>query len=282
MSLQQTKSLFRYYGHTLWPQEVPLENAAFKLLEHLTLKVTPPAAFNDPFEFTPVLDRPVSRDEARMRLHEAISAGNRKQGLPQSLADALTDVVLKLKQGANDPRDLAQRSALDCLSEKYGVVCFSESDSEPLMWAHYAAQHHGLMVEFDPSCPLFSSPGFVQVDYQVERVRISAPRSDGFQETIALAKRKSPAWAYEREHRLVVPLDQTIKRSTAKGDIYLLKIDPAWIKSITVGLRASFEIKGEVNKLARRADLAHLHSNRYRMHMDSETFQLRREKVTHF
>src|SRR5712672_825771 len=41
------RSLFKYFGHPLWPEERPLENPAFKLLETLTLKVNRPSEFND-------------------------------------------------------------------------------------------------------------------------------------------------------------------------------------------------------------------------------------------
>jgi len=50
------RSLFKYFGHSLWPEERLLENPAFKLFETLTLKVNPPSEFNDPFEFSPVFD----------------------------------------------------------------------------------------------------------------------------------------------------------------------------------------------------------------------------------
>ena len=48
--------LFRYYGHTLLPAEKPLENSGLKVLQHLSLKVTPPNQFNDLFEFSPVIE----------------------------------------------------------------------------------------------------------------------------------------------------------------------------------------------------------------------------------
>jgi hypothetical protein len=62
------RSLFKYFGHPLWPEERPMENPAFKLLETLTLKVNRPSEFNDPFEFSPVFDEPVARSDVRARL----------------------------------------------------------------------------------------------------------------------------------------------------------------------------------------------------------------------
>ena len=59
--------LFRYYGHALLPEERPLENSGLKVLQHLSLKVTPPDQFNDLFEVSPVIERPVSKAEAESK-----------------------------------------------------------------------------------------------------------------------------------------------------------------------------------------------------------------------
>ena len=282
MSAPSPKFLFRYCGHPLWPEERPLENSGLKLLDKLTLKVTPPSHFNDPFEFRPVFGKPVSKGEARERLLSAIAVENRKRGLPPKLAQDLTDVVLSLKPGQDDLNFVAQQSVQPWLSDGYGVVCFSEVDDQPLMWAHYAAQHLGLVVEFDPAAPLFRTAGFVRVEYKPERSTVVPSRDHEFEQIVALATRKSPAWDYEREYRLVIPLDKTLKLATANGDIHLLKIEPRWIKSVTVGLRASVEIIAEINKLVRSPQLSHLHPQRYRMVMDSTTFRLIRQRVDRF
>lgn len=276
------KSIFRYFGHPLWPEERPLENPAFRLLETLTLKVSSPSEFNDPFEFSPVFDASVSKPEARVRLGSMLNADARKRGLPSKFAEDLADAVLSLKQGQDDRNFIAQQTVLPTLSEHYGVVCFSAVDDHPLMWAHYAAQHFGVMIELDTTVPLFRSFTFVQVDYQSDRAKIVPGPNCEFQHIVALASRKSPAWDYEKEYRLIVPLSMTRKLKSGNRDIHLLDIESTWIKSVTVGLRASIETKAEVNKLIRRPDLAHLHPQRYRMVMHAKTYQLVRERVDHF
>lgn len=276
------KSLFRYCGHPLGPEERPLENPVFRLLETLTLRVNPPSEFNDPFEFSPVFDKPVSNSEARARLGSMLNADAQKRGLPSKFAEDLADVVLSLKQGQDDWNFVAQQTVLPALSEHYGVVCFSAVEDHPLMWAHYAAQHYGVMIELDTTAPLFQLFTLVQVDYQSERSRIVPAPNCEFQHIVALAGRKSPAWKYEKEYRLIVPLNMTRKLKSGNRDIHLLHIESKWIKSVTVGLLASIETKAEMNKLIRRPDLAHLHPQRYRIVMHSKTYQLVRERVDHF
>lgn len=279
MEEDRPNTLFKYFGHTLWPEEKPLENAAFKVLETLSLKVTPPSEFNDPFEFSPVFEEPVSRPETRRRLLHTISADSRKRGLPNKFAEDLTDVVLNLKPNQDDLKYVAQQTVQPSLSQMYGVVCFSATPIDPLLWTNYAAQHCGLMLEFDSAAMAVSGSEFVRVDYRSERVSVDSSCGNERHQIIELAKRKSPAWTHEEEHRLIVSLKGITKNSSRT---YRLQVKPEWIKSITVGLRASHEIKGEINKLIRRSELGHLHCERYRMVMDAKTFLLNRQRIKNF
>src|SRR5689334_3740463 len=136
--------LFRYYGHTLLPEEKPLENSGLKVLQHLSLKVTPPDQFNDLFEFSPVIERPVTKSEARASLRAAIRSDCQERGLPVALGNNIAEVVLNLKAGQADLNYVAQQSVLSRISQRYGVVCFTEVQDDMLMWAHYAAYNHGI------------------------------------------------------------------------------------------------------------------------------------------
>lgn len=275
--------LFRYFGHTLLPKEKPLKNAGLEVLQKLSLKVTPPDQFNDLFELAPVIERPVTKAEARANLRAAIAGDCRARGLPFALGNDLAEVVLELKSAQSDLNFVAQQSVPSIISQRYGVVCFSAVPDDVLMWAHYAAYNHGIMLEFDPAVSLFHGPGFFGVDYDNNRVVSEPQAADEIIQVAALARRKSRAWVNEAEYRLVVPLDQTKKTlSDAGNTIHLLAIKPEWIRSVTVGHRASWEIKGEINKLLRCPELQHLHAERFKMVMDPKAFRLNRERVTNF
>ncbi len=280
---EPASGIFRYYGHALFPEEKPLENSGLKVLEGLSLKVTPPNEFNDVFECSPIIERPVTKAEARSSFKAAIGGHYRGQSAPVASIDDLAEVVLGLKSAQPDLNYVAQQNVPKIISQKYGVVCFSAKPADTLMWAHYAAYGHGIALEFDPAAPLFNGIGFFRVEYDDNRV-VSVPNAvDDFNQVVRLARRKSRAWANEAEHRLVVPLDQTTQKQSNNGKpIYLLKIKPEWIRSVTVGQKASVDIKSEINRLLRRPDLKHLHPERFRMVMDSKTFRLNRERVTKF
>lgn len=117
-----------------------------------------------------------------------------------------------------------------------GIISLSESYNNPLMWAHYANEHKGMVVEFDFNEFFFEDSILInngkasrfgrnilgrcyeypeKVDYQRElpnfsRSELSAPDSideyhwDKFFKTILFTK--SIDWIHEQEQRIVVPL----------------------------------------------------------------------------
>lgn len=117
-----------------------------------------------------------------------------------------------------------------------GIISLSENYNNPLMWAHYADEHRGMVVEFDFNEPFFEDsisfnngkrsrfgPNVLgdryeypeKVDYQRElpnfsRFELSAPDTQDeyhwnkFFKTILFTK--SIDWIYEQEQRIVVPL----------------------------------------------------------------------------
>jgi hypothetical protein len=262
--------LFKYFGH---PTNAPLENGALKVLKGLSLKVTPPAEFNDPFELTPVLSPFATKEEALGNIRNAILGQKSGHSLPKDFRIAMADAVLNLAKNQGDLNYCVQQSVPLCISQEYGIVCFSSVPNQLLMWAHYASTHTGIMLEFDTSAPLFKTENFFHVIYRNQRVIFDQKKSS-LEQLKRLAQRKCPDWKYEKESRLIVPLAVTEKRS----GFYFLKIEPEWVKSITVGARACPEIKNQTKILGRQWK----HLEIYRMSMDEKTFSLRRDKMEHF
>lgn len=117
-----------------------------------------------------------------------------------------------------------------------GIISFTEDYNNPLMWAHYADEHRGFVVEFDFNEPFFMDSIYnlngrlsrfgknylgdvfefpEKVDYRREmpdfsRVELSAPDDmdefhwNKFNRTILFTK--SNDWIYEKEQRSVVRL----------------------------------------------------------------------------
>jgi hypothetical protein len=135
--------------------------------------------------------------------------------------------------------------ALTEVSKKGGVVCFSEMDSEVLLWSHYAVKHRGCCIDFEVAesealQPTVSvkRPKEISFDrspsYEMERLGIesgdSSPESHpGFEEAIkrylprttAILFSKYEGWNYEKERRLLIKLQPSQK----DGNHYFAEFD---------------------------------------------------------
>ena len=100
----------------------------------------------------------------------------------------------------------------DHMSEHAGVLCFSGKYREPVMWAHYANNHKGMCLVFDPS--VLPVDALKKVRYTNTRPTVpfglihQMSEDGGNQEYLdafydALVA-KSAAWEYEEEYRLVL------------------------------------------------------------------------------
>jgi hypothetical protein len=112
------------------------------------------------------------------------------------------------------------------------------------MWAHYANRHQGFLIDFDEHHQWFHQgyEGFVELGH-LRKVRYSKRRpyaSMDELDEVDLLLTKSVQWRYEREMRLVMPLNRCAQRLTgAPFDICLFTLPPACVAGITLGCRAS-------------------------------------------
>jgi hypothetical protein len=88
----------------------------------------------------------------------------------------------------------------------YGLICMTENDWSPVMWAHYADRHHGVCYRFD-----VRESHLWKVSYKSE---LHSPdelkRCPPMEQLRRLISTKSSEWRYEREHRVVIPLRDAI------------------------------------------------------------------------
>ena len=86
---------------------------------------------------------------------------------------------------------------------KLGLLCFSKSWRNPVLWSHYAGEHRGICLGFDvpESC-------LHKVKYVAQRLEFEqlVPDEDQLQQ---LLRTKFKDWGYEAEYRRVVCLDKT-------------------------------------------------------------------------
>lgn len=209
-----------------------------KFFDHFILRATEKADLNDPFEFLP----------------------------PKDLFDG---IIQMYKNGSES--EWAKNTTYEDISKSFflleGVISFTETRSNLLMWSHYAQKHSGLAIEFDVENDFFKTIKRVRYD----NIKPNHIHPNDLENLFFI---KSDDWIYEKEHRIVKRLskhnffitksDMTIhpakNSSTHLGDytdeMYMFLVPKKSIKSVTFGcniLPSSKEII--INKIRANKEL---------------------------
>jgi hypothetical protein len=134
-----------------------------------------------------------------------------------------------------------------------------------------------MLIEFDGDNPVFKQRAFLKVDYLPLRCEFDASGAGDRESAELFAKRKSPHWSYEQEYRLIVSLSLAAKKTTAAHTLYLLRIEPDFIKSVTLGLRSAPAFREQVLSLLSRCPLEHV--GVFQIEADVNEFKLNRKKI---
>lgn len=134
----------------------------------------------------------------------------------------------------------------------WGMLCFSQEWSDPVLWSHYGDKHRGMAIGFD-----IPDKYATRVEYSADRV-ICRRTSDGFP-IEAIAKNhvtKFKHWAYEQEVRMFVGLDE----STNEDGLYFYDFAADLVlKEIVLGpecLVTKEEVTGAVGRRSGRVTLS--------------------------
>ncbi len=154
-----------------------------------------------------------------------------------------------------------------------GVLCLSKNPNQPLMWAHYAQSHSGLMIEFEPLHPAFNrrrSPkdefGFLRdVRYAERRPRLNMDAVNEGRGFEVFALTKSSHWAYEEEQRFIWPLELCAK--PPEGSVHLIDIPSSAVVSVTLGCNATMETETALlHAIGSQEECEHIEIRRAHMH----------------
>ena len=281
------------------------------------LRFTQPVYFNDPFELAPSIEGAMD-DASETRLIGELLAGyaanpsagaehyervleeqERATGLPlrqlfpfeqqmSTMLPQVPDIIRSLMAFVN--RRIAATFYADLrerIAKSFGILSLSEIEDSLLMWAHYADEHRGVVLEFEGSHPYFNrrlhdhdvARSVRPVVYTPQRPRraiVSYSADDGdFLDRLAndFFLVKSPEWSYEREWRMLLPARDADAVLDRDGQQILLHKYPAEaLVGVTIGCRAvEATIKSVRNALA-RPEYGHVALRRARLH--PELFQL--------
>jgi hypothetical protein len=142
------------------------------------------------------------------------------------------------------------------------TTCFSRSPVVVPMWAHYAENHRGFVIEFDESkvSEFFPGSGFGDVDYQdapngaingllLQAWMTKKPRYVYLLHRAVFSAAyytKATCWAYEQERRMLVRERETRQA----GDLILMDVPSECVTALICGSRASIETIQAVSEKA--------------------------------
>ena len=150
-----------------------------------------------------------------------------------------------------DVRDMKLRAALRAtkkkINESKGLICFSKSWRNPLMWGHYAEKHTGMCLGFDIPDNLLAPVIYAKRRLKIETdPEIKRPKpTEKLMEK--LIRRKFIDWKYEHEMRLFVGLDHDTVES---GKYFLPFSEDLMLRKIILGPRCELPIEGVRNIVA--------------------------------
>lgn len=143
-----------------------------------------------------------------MRVYKFLSAhfglkSLKEKRLKISTLDDLNDPFELIPYNLSNPKQRwALRATRDHLTQDSGMLCFSATWRDPVLWAHYAEKHQGLCLGFEVPD---GNEQFRKIEYVSKRMRF--PKKPGLMDSEFILFTKYDSWDYEREVRAFVALN---------------------------------------------------------------------------
>jgi hypothetical protein len=171
-----------------------------RILTKSVLHFAKATAFNDPFDCKVCFKSSFSENEPKLKFLDLIH--KRMPHLTNKECKIIADDRINF---LNHDTFLSQITAyLQSEVDKVGVLSFSATDRNILLWSHYAAGHNGVCFKFIATrhTPFFGSAlpvSYTQTYPSIDLLSSSDEQIDAFLLT------KAKDWCYEREWRIIDP-----------------------------------------------------------------------------
>ena len=207
----------------------------FRNLERVlngSVRLTQPGAFNDPFEMVPEVHVPVGSGGRTLDVDFSVTAPRRERRTSELRVDFESDRC----------NDATSRDLLLALNKTIGIFCMTRNPASLVMWAHYADQYAGGVLEFDEAHEFFR--GLIDVEYRANRPKKDLSHYVDSSDPIPIAElcAKPQEWSYESEVRIVRELsDCRLAGQCGKYPVYVMDIPRECIRAVTLGERMSVD-----------------------------------------
>jgi hypothetical protein len=161
-----------------------------------------PAALNDPFECRPWYNFEGTKEQV-LEVFERIIRRHHAHWTQESVS---TEAMNWYSGGRHqDPRFWTQfrRDLVNMIKARIGLCCLTRTNTNILMWSHYASEHQGYCLEFAASSttPFFGEAQKVHYSEQFPVVNFFNTPNDTQVDLMFLTK--FSGWKYEEEYRIV-------------------------------------------------------------------------------
>lgn len=141
-----------------------------------------------------------------------------------------------------DQEDVDERAKamLGPIAQSFGVLCFSATIADPVVWSHYADGHKGIALGFE----YHEGERLTQVNYQPIRASLAvneiteAQKSGNPMAVMDVLSRaftvKAESWKYEQEYRIFVMLDSC----HLAGRHYFQLLPTIYLREVVIGARS--------------------------------------------
>ncbi|MGK0272654.1 MAG: hypothetical protein ACI88H_003327 [Cocleimonas sp.] len=191
------------------------------VLKNKAIRFSQPSAFNDPFEFKPLISTVASPEYFQNYFNDNFDAlvDEQLSKLPVHLVNQVSKSDLREMLGGvftkngNSVNEILQNTAAkssEVFTEKsdelIGVLSLTEKNDNLLMWSHYAHSHRGFCICFDATADFFNRRRSEKDEfYHLRKVRYLAKRPSKPMMDISSTEMfllKSDVWKYEQEWRM--------------------------------------------------------------------------------
>lgn len=250
--------------------------ARINVLKNLSIRFTQPAALNDPFEFNLLFTETVSIHELRnyyakidkeQLAKEALDKLTKEQKallekLPEKQRIKIIEGFTAILNSSSHldevyrnyiapETDNFKKAIRDTFNRSIGILSLSANPVSAPMWATYAENSTGLVLEYDTSHPFFNNRRTEKDEFYHLRKVIYEDRLPGgtlleMGDDVFIHKGKS--WEYENEWRMLLPLEKADSRFTTPDgdDISLFNFPASSISRIIFGLNTGDQIIKEI------------------------------------
>jgi hypothetical protein len=227
-----------------------------------------PSTLNDIFELQPVFEHlgspahvkgVLTREQWEVNLDKHTEEAFARRRPEERGGMTLEEAKARMRQLAGSYEDVAGQvheivesnkadvgaEVLARLDRTVGVFCLSEIPTNLLMWALYAQRHEGFLLEFDSGHSFFHQRHgrngefgtVMSVEYGTRPKTLMVEATMG-----ELFFTKSAEWSYEREWRIVLPLERATESKPTKhgaAPVHLFAFPPDSLVSVVLGCRMS-------------------------------------------